>query len=559
MLIFRTLAGAVALAALSTPAHADLLLDNVDGIRIDERGEVDRFTALWIDDEGRVKQVLDRRDKRPDTDYRLDGRGRVVMPGLIDAHLHVMGLGFGELTLDLSNTRSLGEAQQAIAQFAAENPGRPWIVGRGWNQESWGLGRFPTAAELDAAVADRPVLLARVDGHAQWANSLAIEQAGLTAATKDVAGGRIERLANGAPAGVFVDAAEELVTRVVPVPRPKDRDAALAKAQEKLLSLGITAAADMGTTLDDWQAMRRAGDEGRLKLRIMAYAGGIEAMEAIAGSKPTPWLYDDRLRLGGVKLYLDGALGSRGAWLKAPYADDAGNTGLPLLTPAQLRNLMSRAAMDGFQVATHAIGDAANAELLGAIAELSETYSGDRRWRIEHAQVVSPGDIAAFGRHGVVASIQPVHQTSDRLMAESRLGPDRLPGSYAWNSIRSAGARLAFGSDAPVEAPDPHVGMAVAFTREDAQGQPFGGWFPMEAVSREEALCGFTQDAAYAGFADGRFGRLVPGERADFIFVDRDPTLVSPTELRATRVLETWIAGERVFAASTAGQAGVGR
>ena len=559
MLIFRTLAGAVALAALSTPAHADLLLDNVDGIRIDERGEVDRFTALWIDDEGRVKQVLDRRDKRPDTDYRLDGRGRVVMPGLIDAHLHVMGLGFGELTLDLSNTRSLGEAQQAIAQFAAENPGRPWIVGRGWNQESWGLGRFPTAAELDAAVADRPVLLARVDGHAQWANSLAIEQAGLTAATKDVAGGRIERLANGAPAGVFVDAAEELVTRVVPVPRPKDRDAALAKAQEKLLSLGITAAADMGTTLDDWQAMRRAGDEGRLKLRIMAYAGGIEAMEAIAGSKPTPWLYDDRLRLGGVKLYLDGALGSRGAWLKAPYADDAGNTGLPLLTPAQLRNLMSRAAMDGFQVATHAIGDAANAELLGAIAELSETYSGDRRWRIEHAQVVSPGDIAAFGRHGVVASMQPVHQTSDRLMAESRLGPDRLPGSYAWNSIRSAGARLAFGSDAPVEAPDPHVGMAVAFTREDAQGQPFGGWFPMEAVSREEALRGFTQDAAYAGFADGRFGRLVPGERADFIFVDRDPTLVSPTELRATRVLETWIAGERVFAASTAGQAGVGR
>ena len=559
MLIFRTLAGAVALAALSTPAHADLLLDNVDGIRIDERGEVDRFTALWIDDEGRVKQVLDRRDKRPDTDYRLDGRGRVVMPGLIDAHLHVMGLGFGELTLDLSNTRSLGEAQQAIAQFAAENPGRPWIVGRGWNQELWGLGRFPTAAELDAAVADRPVLLARVDGHAQWANSLAIEQAGLTAATKDVAGGRIERLANGAPAGVFVDAAEELVTRVVPVPRPKDRDAALAKAQEKLLSLGITAAADMGTTLDDWQAMRRAGDEGRLKLRIMAYAGGIEAMEAIAGSKPTPWLYDDRLRLGGVKLYLDGALGSRGAWLKAPYADDAGNTGLPLLTPAQLRNLMSRAAMDGFQVATHAIGDAANAELLGAIAELSETYSGDRRWRIEHAQVVSPGDIAAFGRHGVVASMQPVHQTSDRLMAESRLGPDRLPGSYAWNSIRSAGARLAFGSDAPVEAPDPHVGMAVAFTREDAQGQPFGGWFPMEAVSREEALRGFTQDAAYAGFADGRFGRLVPGERADFIFVDRDPTLVSPTELRATRVLETWIAGERVFAASTAGQAGVGR
>ena len=547
MIRLSIVAAALAATALPSAALADVLIDNIDGVRIDENGELDRFTGLWIDDEGKIAGVLDRRDERPETDYRLDGEGRVVMPGLIDAHLHVMGVGFGELTLDLSDTRSLAEAQAKIAAFAEENPGRPWIIGRGWNQEIWGLGRFPTAAELDAVVADRPVWLERVDGHAGWANTAALRAAGVTAATKDVPGGNITRLPSGEPAGVFVDAAGELIAKVVPSPRPKDRDAALAKAQEKLLSFGITAAADMGTTMQDWQTMRRAGDEGRLKVRIMAYAAGVDEMEAIAGPGPTPWLYDDRLRLGGVKLYLDGALGSRGAWLKAPYSDDRGNTGLPLLAPAQLRNLMSRAAMDGFQVATHAIGDAANAELLGAIEELSGTYSGDRRWRIEHAQIVTPADISRFGQSGIIASMQPVHQTSDRLMAEARLGPDRLGGAYAWRSIAETGARLAFGSDAPVESPDPQAGLAVAFTREDADGQPFGGWFPMEAVSREGALKSFTQDAAFAGFADGRFGRLVEGERADFLFVDRDPILASPAELRATRVLETWVGGERVF------------
>ena len=540
---------ALAALAMPSPALADLLIDNVDGVRIDSDGELDRFTGLWVDDDGRVKEILDRRDDRPETDFRLDGEGRVLMPGLIDAHLHVMGVGFGALTLDLSDTTSLAEAQAKIAAYAQENPGRPWILGGGWNQEKWGLGRFPTAADLDAVIPDRPVWLERVDGHAGWGNSLALQRAGVTAATKEVSGGRIERLPSGKPSGVFIDAAGDLVTKIIPEPRPKDRDAALAKAQERLLALGITAAADMGTTLEDWQAMRRAGDEGRLKMRIMAYAAGIDAMEAIAGPRPTPWLYDDRLRLGGVKLYLDGALGSRGAWLKAPYADDPDNTGLPFLSPAQIRNLMSRAAMDNFQVAAHAIGDAANAELLSAIKELGETYTGDRRWRIEHAQIVTPADLSRFGENGIIASMQPVHQTSDRLMAEARLGSDRLGGAYAWNSIAGTGARLAFGSDAPVESPDPTAGLVAAFTREDADGQPFGGWLPMEAVSREAALKAFTQDAAYAGFADGRFGRLVEGERADFVLVDRDPILASPAELRAMQVLQTWIGGERVYLA----------
>jgi len=470
----------------------------------------------------------------------------VLIPGMIDAHVHVMDIGFGALTLDLSDTTSLEDALGRIKAFAEANPGRPWILGRGWNQEKWGLGRFPTAAELDAVVADRPVWLERADNHANWGNTLAITTAGITAKTADPSGGKIIRDAKGAPAGVFVDNAVQLVGKVVPPPRPEDRDLAFAKAQEVLLSKGVTAVADMGTEMADWGAFRRAGDAGRLQVRIMAYADSFETLELVAGPEPTGWLYDDRLRMGGIKLYLDGALGSRGAVLKAPYHDDPGAKGLPLLTPAQLRNLMSRASMDNFQSAVHAIGDGANAEVLAAIEELSESYMGDRRWRIEHAQIIDPADLSRLGKHGIIASMQPLHQTSDRLMAEARLGPDRLDGAYPWRSVMTVGGRLAFGSDAPVEPADPFAGMAAAISRTDAKGEPFGGWFPKETVSREAALAGFTSDAAFAGFAEGRFGRLVPGERADFLLVDRDPLLASPDDIRQTKVIEVWIGGVKV-------------
>jgi predicted amidohydrolase YtcJ len=549
MIVLRFAVSALAatsLLALAAPALADTLVDNVDGVTIDEAGKVKRFTGLVFDEEGKVVTVLARGEARPPVDYRLDGKGRVLIPGMIDAHVHVMDIGFGALTLDLSDTTSLEDALGRIKAFAEANPGRPWILGRGWNQEKWGLGRFPTAAELDAVVADRPVWLERADNHANWGNTLAITTAGITAKTADPSGGKIIRDAKGAPAGVFVDNAVQLVGKVVPPPRPEDRDLAFAKAQEVLLSKGVTAVADMGTEMADWGAFRRAGDAGRLQVRIMAYADSFETLELVAGPEPTGWLYDDRLRMGGIKLYLDGALGSRGAVLKAPYHDDPGAKGLPLLTPAQLRNLMSRASMDNFQSAVHAIGDGANAEVLAAIEELSESYMGDRRWRIEHAQIIDPADLSRLGKHGIIASMQPLHQTSDRLMAEARLGPDRLDGAYPWRSVMTVGGRLAFGSDAPVEPADPFAGMAAAISRTDAKGEPFGGWFPKETVSREAALAGFTSDAAFAGFAEGRFGRLVPGERADFLLVDRDPLLASPDDIRQTKVIEVWIGGVKV-------------
>jgi len=541
-----TALAATSLLALAVPALADTLVDNVDGVTIGEDGKVKRFTGLVFDEDGKVVAVLARGEARPKVDYRLDGKGRVLIPGMIDAHVHVMDIGFGALTLDLSDTTSLEDALAKIKTFAQDNQGRPWILGRGWNQEKWGLGRFPTAAELDAVVADRPVWLERADNHANWGNTLAITTAGVTAKTPDPSGGKIIRDAKGAPAGVFVDNAKALVGKVVPPPRPEDRDLAFAKAQDMLLAKGVTAVADMGTSMADWGAFRRAGDSGRLQVRIMAYANSFETLELVAGPEPTGWLYDDRLRMGGIKLFLDGALGSRGAVLKAPYHDDPGAKGLPLLTPAQLRNLMSRASMDNFQSAVHAIGDAANAEVLAAIEELSESYKGDRRWRIEHAQIIDPGDLSRLGKHGIIASMQPLHQTSDRLMAEARLGPDRLDGAYPWRSVMTVGGRLAFGSDAPVEPADPFAGIAAAISRTDAKGEPFGGWFPQETVSRETALAGFTSDAAFAGFAEGRFGRLVPGERADFLLVDRDPLLASPDEIRSTQVIQVWIGGVKV-------------
>ena len=532
---------ALALTALllATPALADGWIDNVNGVTLDAAGKVVRFNGLTITTDGKVGKLLQRGDKVTKPDWKFDGKGRTLLPGLIDAHGHVMSLGYGALTLDLSETVSLADAKAKIAAYAAAHPDRPWIIGRGWNQEKWGLGRFPTAADLDG-IADRPIWLERVDGHAGWANGAAMKAAGVTAATKAPAGGLIDN-------GVFVDTAQALIDKAVPAPLSKDNDIAFLKAQEILKEFGITAIADMGTSASDWNTYRRAGDGGRLQIRIFGYSAGIEPMLSIAGGEPTPWLYGDRLRLGGVKLYTDGALGSRGACLKKPYADAPTQTGLCFLDDAKLRNLMTRAAMDGFQTAVHAIGDKADAQVLDAIEDLAPTFKGDRRWRIEHAQIVDPVDLARFGKNGIIASMQPVHQTSDRTMAEVRLGPDRLSGAYAWATMLKNGSRLAFGSDVPVESANPFPGLAAAITREDDKGQPFGGWQPQERVTREQALAGFTTGAAYASFAEDKVGRLAPGFRADFILVDKNPLESTPAEIRATKVQETWIGGARVF------------
>ena len=535
-------ATALLFATVSTAALADTLVQNAKGIQVGATGKLERFTGLIIGDDGRVKRVLhgEKLKLRAGTKV-VDAGGRTMLPGLIDAHGHVMGLGFGALQLDLVGTSSLADLQQRLKAYAAANPQAKWIIGRGWNQESWADKRFPTAADLDAVVGDRPVWLGRVDGHAGVVNSAALRAAGITASTKAPAGGRIEN-------GLFVDAAMALVEDKIPDPSASEMAAALAKAQELMLANGLTAAADMGTDDDDWATMTRAGRAGTLKVRIMSYAAGIPAMRDINGGKPSAWLYGDRLHLGGVKLYADGALGSRGAWLKAPYHDMPNTRGLSLISDAQLASQAGEANAAGYQLAIHAIGDAANAQVISAFERLGRGANGDRRFRLEHAQVLDVKDLPRLARANIIASMQPTHQTSDRTMAEARLGPQRLGGAYAWQTLARSGVRLAFGSDFPVESPNPFPGLAAAVSRQDVNGQPAGGWRPQERVSFAAALGGFTRGAAYAGFAEAKIGSLEPGKYADFILIDRDVSAVDPQALARTQVEETWVAGTKVWA-----------
>jgi predicted amidohydrolase YtcJ len=313
----------------------------------------------------------------------------------------------------------------------------------------------------------------------------------------------------------------------------------------------------MSTSIADWQTFRRAGEAGRLQVRLMSYLTGTEAMQAVP--HPTDWLYGDRLRASGIKLFADGALGSRGAWLKQPYSDMPDTRGLQFHSDAEMLKLADTAAAAGFQVATHAIGDAADAQIIGVYEQLSKTYGRDRRWRIEHFQIADPADIPRLAPAGIIASMQPTHQTSDRLMAEKRLGPNRLAGAYAWQSVLKSGARLAFGTDFPFENPNPFPGLAAAISRQDMNGQPPGGWIPSERLTFDQALAAYTRGGAYAGFAEGKIGALEPGKWADFIFVDRDPTKVDAQALAPTQVLETWVAGRKVWArpaAATAAERG---
>jgi predicted amidohydrolase YtcJ len=529
---------ALSAALLASPAWSDTLVTNVNGIQVDEHGGLQHFSGLIVGEDGKVRTVLTGAPPPIAFTHTIDGHGRTLLPGMIDAHGHVVDLGFAALRLDATGTHSIAELQQRIRDYAAAHPRDTWILGFGWNQELWPEKRFPTSADLDAVVSDRPVVLERVDGHAVVANSAAIKAAGVTAATPAPHGGEIYD-------GVFVDQARGLVDKAIPAPTAAQQDQALAKAQEILLGYGVTGVGSMSTSIVDWNAMRRAGDAGTLQVRLLAYIGAAQAAEA--NMRPTPWLYDDRLRAVGVKLFADGALGSRGAWLKQPYADKPDSRGLQFHSDAELLSLADRAAAAGFQIATHAIGDAANAQIISVYEQLSRKYGGDRRWRIEHFQIVDPADIPRLAPAGIIASMQPTHQTSDRLMAEARLGPNRLAGAYAWQSVLKTGAKLAFGTDFPVESPNPFPGLSAAISRQDMNGEPTGGWIPAERLTLGQALHAYTRGAAYAGFAEDRIGALEPGKWADFIIVDRDPTQVDAQSLAKTQVLETWVAGKRVF------------
>ncbi|MCT9127265.1 amidohydrolase [Cupriavidus gilardii] len=542
----------LALAAMAAVhAHAaPTLVESVQGYTL-QNDKIASFSGL-VFDQGEVLETGDAaalRAKYPDA-KRIDGQGKTLLPGLIDAHGHVFRLGFKTTEISLSGTKSLQEAQGQIRDYAQKNPQRQWLLGYGWNQVNWKLGRFPTAAELDAAVSDRPVRLVRVDGHAAWLNTKALQAAGITRDTKDPAGGRIERDANGNPTGVLIDKAMALVNNVIPPYSNDDRRAALAAAVAHLNALGLTSVGDAGVTVADDRIYREFADQGKLTTRIYGMIRDTgDDFKTLSAKGPLIGYGNDRYDLRAVKLYGDGALGSRGAALMEPYTDDHAHSGLLFMSDAVMQANVKTALKAGYQVNVHAIGDKTNHQVLDAMEVAYKDVGGrELRNRIEHAQVVSLPDIPRFKKLNLIASMQPTHATSDMNMAEDRIGKERIKGAYAWQTFLKQGTVIAGGSDFPVESANPFYGLHAAVTRTDHEGRPINGWHPEEAMTLSQAFRAFTLDAAYAQHQEKTLGSLEKGKWADFILVDRDLFKVAPADIWKIQVLETWVAGERVYA-----------
>ncbi len=481
---------------------------------------------------------------------RVDLDGRTVVPGLIDAHAHLMGLGEALLSADLVGSTSREDVVARLVAFARDLPPGAWVTGRGWDQNDWGGdGAFPTRADLDAAFPDRPVWLGRVDGHAGWANTAAMRAAGIdpdAAAPQAPEGGAVLVDDRGRPTGVFVDAAEGLIAQAMPAPDEAVYAEALERALAETVRYGLTGVHEAGLPLAVLPLYQQFAAQGRFPIRnyVMITPGEIGAF---CDGYPDG-LTEARLAVRSVKVYADGALGSRGAALLTDYADDPGNHGL-LFRPDEAMRATVRAAMAcGLQVNTHAIGDRANRQVLDAYQEaIAATGGGPGRHRIEHSQILHLDDLVRFAPLGIIASVQPTHATSDMPWAGDRLGDDRLRGAYAWRRLLDSGARLALGSDFPVERVDPLLGFYAAVARQDADGMPAGGWYGNQVLTRAEALRGFTLDAAYAAFMEDEVGSIAPGKRADFVVFSQDLMTVPLEEVLATEVVATYLDGQAVY------------
>jgi predicted amidohydrolase YtcJ len=503
-------------------------------------------SALAVAD-GRVRAVGERNDLVAGGET-FDLRGRFVLPGLIDAHGHLRGLAEARLNVDLSDAHSSAEAAARVAARVATAPPERWIVGRGWDQTRWPEARFPDRTVLDAVAPAHPVALTRIDGHALWVNSAALAAADIDDATADPPGGRILRDAAGHATGILLDAAADRVRRLIPPLDDETLREALSDTARACAAVGLTGVHEMGVDhrqIAAYHALIAEGDPRRFPLRLLAAINGPgETWREWRGRGPER-RYGDRLTVGAIKLYADGALGSRGAALLEPYTDDPGNTGIELAPAADLERWTRDAVAAGFQVCIHAIGDRANHTVLDIYERVLADHPGyDLRLRVEHAQVLAAEDIPRFARLGVIASMQPRHCTSDAPWAEARLGPARARRAYAWRLLLESGAIIAGGSDFPVEPPDPLLGIAAAVTRTPVGGAPF---YPAQRMTRREAVRAFTRDAAYAGFDEDRLGTLEPGKCADFVVLDRDIFTCPAEEIAATRVLMTVLGGEVVY------------
>lgn len=530
-------------------AFADTtLIRNVNGYTLNSDRELQAFVALQFADDKVVRIYAEDEELPENIDSVIDGDGKTMIPGLIDAHGHVLSYGLGLLNVDLVGTTTEQEAAERVRAFAEENQQLEWIQGRGWNQVLWDSNEFPTAASLDALVADRPVWLRRVDGHAGWANTAAMELAGFTRDFEDPTGGQIIRDASGEPTGVFIDTAMSYISSMVPETSYQEIKLGLSTAMESLATFGLTSVHDAGVGSQEVAAYKELAEESPLPIRVNVMLSASDPLYLDRLSEGHFRSTDDTLAINSVKVVADGALGSRGAALIEDYSDEPGNRGLLRYNDERLEYLMRAAMNEGFQVNTHAIGDAANMIVLDNYEQLiEETDSRAMRHRVEHAQILRYEDILRFAELGVIPSMQATHATSDKNMAQDRLGEVRIQGAYAWRKLMNSGARIANGSDFPVEHPNPFYGLHASVTRQDKENDPAGGWFPEESMTTEEAFASFTIDAAYAAHQEKILGSLEAGKKADFILLDRDIFEVDPRQLWQTQVLQTWVNGTLIM------------
>jgi predicted amidohydrolase YtcJ len=484
----------------------------------------------------------------------VDLRGATVVPGIIDAHAHLLGLGNTLRRVNLAGSTSYGEVIERVKAWAKDVKPGEWILGRGWDQNRWSSKNFPTHEALSSAYPNNPVVLTRIDGHASLANARAMELAGVSAATADPEGGRIIRLPSGSPAGVFVDKAQGLISRAIPASTRADKRKAILAAIAECNRWGLTGVHDAGEdpeTIGIYEELAKAGEYNLRNYVMLSDPGEPNSPAALANPYlrrgPQSALYG-HLWVRAIKLYADGALGSRGAALLAPYADEPTNSGLLVSRPEHLEAWAERALRSGFQVNVHAIGDRGNRIVLDAFeSALRAVPKSDHRFRIEHAQVISLEDIPRFAMLGVIPSMQATHQTSDMGWAEARVGPQRIRGAYAWRSLLNTGVIIPNGTDFPVEEVNPLLTFHAAVTRQDPANLPAGGWYPEQKMTREEALQSMTIWPAFAGFQESVLGSLTPGKYADFVVLDRDIMHIPDTEILGTRVISTWIGGKRVY------------
>ncbi len=549
-----SLGSAMTAHAQRPPQPADLIVTNARVYTADESRPLAEAFGVR---EGRVVFVGSKAEaavlKGANTRV-IDAGGRTVIPGMVDAHAHFGGLAQKLRAVDLVGTHSYDEVIARVVERAKTTPKGTWIEGRGWDQNAWGDTRFPTHDKLSAAIPDHPVELTRVDGHATLVNAAAMRISSLTSASADPTGGKIERDAQRNPTGVLVDNAKVLVGRNVPDPTPTQFRAAVVDAIKEIHRWGLVGVHDAGASrgaIDLYENMAQSGD---LNLRLYVMISDDSAAIAhYLSVGPRSALYNGQVWVRAIKLYADGAMGSRGAALLEPYSDDPNNSGLLLSAPTHIRAVAERALKSGFQVNTHAIGDRGNRVVLDAYeAALKTVPTVDHRFRVEHAQILNYDDIPRFAQLGVIPSMQASHQSSDMYWIGKRLGPTRLLGAYAWRSLINSGVVVPNGSDFPVELVNPLISFHAAIARQDANDWPAGGWYPEQRMTREEALRSMTLWPAYAAFQEKEMGSITNGKFADFVILDQDIMRIPAELVLRTKVIATYVGGKEVYRQPTA-------